>query len=103
MTMYDAELLSDAEAQYLLKSDEERFCRYLVQRHYFGKWESTDSVCACDDIRTAKMLVDLLAKHYEERPMTFSYKKVATEYLDFLDDENYDPLAPLMEAEKEEK
>lgn len=84
-------IVTEDELQFLNKSDQERFCRYLVQRHYFGKWDETDSICACQDIKTAILLTELLSQHYKERMMTFNYKKVAAEYLDFLDDENYDP------------
>lgn len=76
--------------QYLKKSDAEKFCRYLIKRHYFGVCDTTDPICACPDIQTAKLLVDLLGQHYKDRPMTFHFKKIATEYLDFLDDEEFD-------------
>ncbi len=67
------------------------FNRYLVKMEYYGKFTDTETLCACQSVKDANLIKDLLSEHYEGRPMTFTVKKIATDYYDFLDDEDYSP------------
>lgn len=67
------------------------FNRYAIQRHYHGKFDDIDTICACMAINEAAEICALLNEKYSDRPITFTVKKTAKDYIDFLDDENYKP------------
>ena len=74
------------------------FVRYLVKADYDGLCETSKTICACEDIKTANMLVELLSEKYKDRPaVTIYHKKIASNYIDFLDDENCDLWAEMFQ------
>ena len=61
--------------------------RYEIISEYFGLFEERSVICVTDSLTDAKFIVEALEKALEDRPFTFSHRKIAKEYVFLYDEE----------------
>ena len=61
--------------------------RYAIIVEYYGLFEDIRRIAVVDNIVDAKFIVDALEKALDDRPFSFSYKKLVKDFDPLLDSE----------------